>query len=488
MSRLTKDAKPTAFHHMLATIAKEDRLLRLYSQNVDGIDTSLEPLKTCVPLRKDEEGRWPRTVQLHGGLDKMVCSKCQELSDFDPALFSGPVPPLCPNCEEINEIRTTHEGKRSHGIGRLRPRMVLYNEHNPDDEAIGTVTREDLRKRPDAVIVVGTTLKVPGVRRIVREMCGTVRNRRGGVAIWINNDLPPVAKDLEDCFDIVVQSDCDEVAKRAAMRLWDDPAEPDDFSEVSDEDVQKAASKKVEVCVPKCELKSYVFAEPPTARHENNSFLPPPIDATPRKTARPDWSPMPSRRTSVVSVVPSIETDSSSASIEAAENIDVAAPAGLLTPSRSQRSTPVKKVPSINDKLKDASKAKKTAAKTTASNKASKVTATAKAKKPNVKYIKPHASKSKTVGLKPQSGPKAIGLLGAFKASKTASVHVGTAGKKSLASPTNSPSKLRQVSNASEPMNALPPQDARNNASPSKRVAYFPGLDCGSEKKRLFED
>jgi len=170
MSRLTKDAKPTPFHHMLATIAKEDRLLRLYSQNVDGIDTSLEPLKTRTPLRKDDEGKWPRTVQLHGGLDKMVCSKCHELSDFDADLFSGPTPPLCPRCEEINDLRTNFEGKRSHGIGRLRPRMVLYNEHNPDDEAIGSVTREDLRKRPDAVIVVGTTLKVPGVRRIVRDV------------------------------------------------------------------------------------------------------------------------------------------------------------------------------------------------------------------------------------------------------------------------------------------------------------------------------
>jgi NAD-dependent histone deacetylase SIR2 len=152
MSRMTRSAKPTAFHHMLATIAKEDRLLRLYSQNVDGIDTSLEPLRSRVPLRKDDEGKWPRTVQLHGGLDKMVCSKCQEVSDFDADLFSGAEPPPCQNCVDVNYIRTDTLGKRSHGIGRLRPRMVLYNEHNPDDIAIGAVTQHDLRKRPDAVI------------------------------------------------------------------------------------------------------------------------------------------------------------------------------------------------------------------------------------------------------------------------------------------------------------------------------------------------
>nr|POE47671.1 nad-dependent protein deacetylase hst4 [Quercus suber] len=249
MSQMTKDARPTVFHHMLATIAKEGRLLRLYSQNVDGIDTGLTPLATCVPLRKNDQGKWPCTIQLHGGLDKMVCSKCGELSDFDAELFTGPTPPACAACLEINSIRTEFEGKRSHGIGRLRPRMVLYNEHNPDDEAIGSVTREDLRKRPDAVIVVGTTLKVPGVRRIVREMCGVVRDRRDGVAIWVNNNLPPVSKDLEDCFDIVVQGSCDDVALRAAMPNWDQPAD-----EQSAADVRKAAANleinKGMVCLP----------------------------------------------------------------------------------------------------------------------------------------------------------------------------------------------------------------------------------------------
>ncbi|GAM83567.1 hypothetical protein ANO11243_015550 [Dothideomycetidae sp. 11243] len=219
MSKMTKGAKPTLFHHMLATLAKDGRLLRLYTQNVDGIDTSMEPLATTVPLKKSE-GKWPKTVQLHGGLDKMVCSKCRALSDFDPDLFDGPLPPICAACVELDRVRTSVAGKRSHGIGRLRPRMVLYNEHNPDDEAIGNVVAEDLRKRPDAIIVVGTTLKIPGVKRIVREMCATVRDRRDGVAVWINNDPEPVGVEFKDCWDLVVRGTCDEVARHAALRRW----------------------------------------------------------------------------------------------------------------------------------------------------------------------------------------------------------------------------------------------------------------------------
>ncbi|KAI9737315.1 MAG: hypothetical protein M1818_005848 [Claussenomyces sp. TS43310] len=220
LSHLTQNARPTLFHHMLATLAEEGRLLRLYSQNVDGIDTSMIPLATNVPL--NPKGPWPKTIQLHGGLEKMVCTKCGELSKFDGHLFEGPEPPSCEACETIDNLRTTMAGKRSHGIGRLRPRMVLYNEFNPDEEAIGAVTAADLRSRPDAVIVVGTSLKVPGVRRIAREMCWVARGRRDGFTAWINHGPEPVGAEFKDCWDLVVRGDCDEVARQAALPQWDD--------------------------------------------------------------------------------------------------------------------------------------------------------------------------------------------------------------------------------------------------------------------------
>ena len=219
--------------------------MRLYTQNVDGIDTSLPPLATSVPL--NIKGPWPRTVQLHGGLEKMVCSKCNHLSDFRASLFEGPEPPLCTVCEEMDSVRTNIAGKRSHGIGKLRPRIVLYNEHNPDEEAIGAVVSSDLRMRPDAIIVVGTSMKIPGVRRIVREMCGVVRGRRDGVAIWINQGPEPPGKDFEDCWDLIVKGNCDEVARQVHMRRWDDDA--GSFTECTEWEVERAKQKVGEVKV-----------------------------------------------------------------------------------------------------------------------------------------------------------------------------------------------------------------------------------------------
>ncbi|KAF2842251.1 DHS-like NAD/FAD-binding domain-containing protein [Patellaria atrata CBS 101060] len=245
LSQLTKSAEPTLFHKMLARLAKEKRLLRLYTQNVDGIDIKSKSLATEVPLPK--KGPWPKTIQLHGGLDHMVCTKCHKLSKFQPEKFEGPTPPPCGDCKN-DELARELASKRGQGIGRLRPRMVLYNEHNPDGEAIGSVTASDLRRRPDAVIVVGTTLKVPGVRRIAREMCNIVRDSRDGLSIWINNDPVPIGKDLENCWDIVVKGPCDEVARQAALP---DEDEPLDLTKVTDEEVkQKKDACEVSVEIP----------------------------------------------------------------------------------------------------------------------------------------------------------------------------------------------------------------------------------------------
>jgi NAD+-dependent protein deacetylase SIR2 len=258
MSEMAK-AKPTAFHRLVARLAAEGRLLRLYTQNIDGIETSLPPLATEVPLK--HKAPWPRTIQLHGGLEKMMCQKCRHISDFQPDLFQGPTPPQCPECVNLDSLRTNEAGKRSHGIGRLRPRIVLYNEHNPDEEAIGAVTTSDLKQRPDAVIVVGTSLKIGAVKRIVREMCGIVRDRKIGTAIWINRDPVPPRKEFEDAFDLIVKGDADEVARIADLKEWNDMTK-DVVEKYTEEDLANVRSSQGEVAVvipPSPEKASFNF-------------------------------------------------------------------------------------------------------------------------------------------------------------------------------------------------------------------------------------
>ena len=54
--------------------------------------------------------------------------------------------------------------------------------------------------------MVGTSLKIPGTKRIVRESINAVHHTPRGKAIWINIDPPP-SKD----YDVWIKGDCQRV-------------------------------------------------------------------------------------------------------------------------------------------------------------------------------------------------------------------------------------------------------------------------------------
>lgn len=267
LSEEAEKTSPTAFHHMLASLGQENRLTRLYTQNIDGIETAMPPLATQVPL--NVKAPWPRTIQLHGSLDKMVCQKCRHLGTFDRDMFARPDAPECPECSRTNQFRL-ETGQRSHGVGKMRPRIVLYNEHNPDEEAITSVMNADIRSRPDALIVVGTSMKIPGVRRLVKSLCHVIKGRKNGVTMWINNE-PPTGKEFEDSFDLMVKGDCEEVARLANLRRWDDHT-----AEFVEESEMEQAKGKLSVVIetPKKKQKTITAFPTPSSSHDEDVELP----------------------------------------------------------------------------------------------------------------------------------------------------------------------------------------------------------------------
>ncbi|CCJ28555.1 unnamed protein product [Pneumocystis jirovecii] len=206
--RISASAKPTLFHQYIAALARSSRLMRLYTQNIDFLETRMPCLESQVPLPMVPP--WPKTIQLHGGLQNMICSKCCWVGPFDPDIFKDDTLPSCQQCIEMENIRTI-AGKRNIGVGKLRPRIVLYNEYNLDSEAIGEVTTYDLKEKPDALIVAGTSLKIASARRIVREMIEAVKASHG-ITIWINTTDFPRTKEFENKFDIIVKGDCQKIA------------------------------------------------------------------------------------------------------------------------------------------------------------------------------------------------------------------------------------------------------------------------------------
>ncbi len=152
----------------------------------------------------------PKTLQLHGRLDTMMCHTCRWTGAFKSELFHGPSTPSCQQCEKKNAERIAM-GKRSIGIGRLRPKVLLYGETDPND-TIGATSVRDLMKGPDAVIIAGTLLKIPAARRLAREFCRAAKARKGGITIWINKEWPSLGKDFEGLLDYTVCGDCDTAA------------------------------------------------------------------------------------------------------------------------------------------------------------------------------------------------------------------------------------------------------------------------------------
>ncbi|TDL20745.1 DHS-like NAD/FAD-binding domain-containing protein [Rickenella mellea] len=284
LSDLSTSASPTYFHKLLRALDDRGKLLRVYTQNIDalelkagltfgvpGYDDRRSKSKTRSPKGKeradaeiDESSQMqdesspsssrlptppaetPRCIPLHGTLQTMHCQTCTHtfpLSSHTESLSSG-IPPDCPECTSLEATRQLI-GKRRRGVGKLRPSVVLYNEAHRDGEGVGEVARRDLvgakgkgRAGADLLLVVGTSLRVPGTKRIVREFAKAVRARAAPPAskdttskpptptpsprrspsadddapapiktIYLNLDFPVPTREWDGVFDVWVQGD-----------------------------------------------------------------------------------------------------------------------------------------------------------------------------------------------------------------------------------------------------------------------------------------
>lgn len=207
LHRVSLCAVPTSFHLYLEKLAASGQLARHYTQNIDCIEDNLHYLAPdAEPGFSDET--WAKTIQLHGRLHTTVCQQCRHQDSLVPELFGGASAPLCPHCED-NETRRASEGRRPRGIGRLRPHIVLYGEANPDEDVIGQVVEADLQKPIDVVLVVGTSLKIPGMKRLVTEFSRAAKLQATSSVIWISKEAPPAH--LMSIFDVILLGDCDDV-------------------------------------------------------------------------------------------------------------------------------------------------------------------------------------------------------------------------------------------------------------------------------------
>lgn len=137
-----------------------------------------------IPLTQGQsdsepEPKLPRCVPLHGTLASLECTRCSYSAPLHSAIpLPGEMLP-CPSCEDEQDERI-ESSQRPRSIGFLRASVLLYGEEHRHGDSIGAVVERDLigrlkDERMDLLIVAGTTLQIPGVKRMIKEFAKALR-------------------------------------------------------------------------------------------------------------------------------------------------------------------------------------------------------------------------------------------------------------------------------------------------------------------------
>lgn len=220
------EATPTETHKFIKLLKDKKKLLRCYTQNIDDLESKID-LNTGVKLNEFDLNHFNKfwkpldVIQLHGNLNELSCTQCFSNFSWDKhyqSLLSNGENPECMNCYKKYQDRL-YQGKRLTGsIGILRPNIVLYGENHPQSDILSQGLTSDLRLNPDLLLIMGTSLKVDGVKKLVRNLSSIIHQRNGKV-IFINKT--PVSGSWEKFIDYQILSDCDGFIKFLKQEIPD---------------------------------------------------------------------------------------------------------------------------------------------------------------------------------------------------------------------------------------------------------------------------
>ncbi|KAF9015601.1 DHS-like NAD/FAD-binding domain-containing protein [Cyathus striatus] len=217
-------ASPTPTHHFIKTLDAKKKLLRSYTQNIDGLEARAGLLGTSeMKQNSSAKSRLSlkdvRNVQLHGDIHRVQCVACSAeyaCTTEHTQMFGQGAPPECPDCLSRSAARLARSA-RPIRVGTLRPAIVLYDEPHPHGDEIGVIQSSDITRKPDLLIVMGTSLKVHGLKKLVKEFAKTVQastsstskiSKKRYKVIFVNKTPP--SSDWEDIIDCHIAGETDQ--------------------------------------------------------------------------------------------------------------------------------------------------------------------------------------------------------------------------------------------------------------------------------------
>lgn len=282
------NSKPTKTHEFIKKLHNKKKLIKCYTQNIDGLE------RECGLNTKFNFNEWNETdvIQLHGDLHELCCNSCNEqfkwneifkfegnlikskmneriinedseedleeesnedlmilsqtsnisnsslysfnedtnnnninfssqesLQEFEEEILIEEEIIECPKC--INQYENKLKlGKRclESSIGIIRPNIVLYGEEHPYSDKFAKNLNKDLNKRPNLLLIFGTSLKVNGVKNLVKNISKKIHENENGLVILINKE--PISNSFwKNYIDYQIVSDCDSFCEFIESKL-----------------------------------------------------------------------------------------------------------------------------------------------------------------------------------------------------------------------------------------------------------------------------
>jgi NAD-dependent histone deacetylase SIR2 len=203
-------AEPTPFHSLLQLLDRRNKIKRIYTQNIDGLES-----KAGFDLDTRDNLSTLRCIPLHGTLFQLRCSLCstrRPLENYFHDLEHGELP-QCGSCKADRVDRASNE-KRLRSSGILRADIVLYDETTDAGELIMDAVSTDVQNvsEGNVLLIVGTSLKIPGISSIIK-LIGSAIDKENGHVIYLDLKAPPTS--LAKRFSLCIEGDCQVFAEAA---------------------------------------------------------------------------------------------------------------------------------------------------------------------------------------------------------------------------------------------------------------------------------
>ena len=192
LKKLCDEAQPNSVHRFLTLFPKS----RTYTQNIDGLEE-----RAGMAFSKTDS---TKGVYLHGNLATLICQYCGSkvpFTDAEADVFRRGSEISCCSCQERRKA-AEENSTRKRPVGVMHPGIIHYQQVHPDGAFIGKLADKDMNL--DMLVVIGTSLKVDGIKRLVKlfsKQAGVIGKR-----IYVNLTKP--TKEWHDVFDYFYEGDC----------------------------------------------------------------------------------------------------------------------------------------------------------------------------------------------------------------------------------------------------------------------------------------